>query len=935
MNLDLGMCLNDEMKEEFVRATSFQKCETSGFNCMKLKISCKNQEEQRRQMIMNQVLNNTNHNITNINNVTNYSQGGLGNEMTQIGDNMTSISSGGRNFELELSQTEEQLRRFLEIEGNTNDILDENEKYKKFLKYMEENYKNQFNTQELNINDLKLQIEELKIKLRAERNLRAQKNLENKELKEVIEDLKINKNILYGKFREADRIKILNANKLNFSYNENSRLKNMLNLTKTKLENKENEYTVKEKRYNQIIGDLQEFITHLQNQKRDLNNELLNKDGKLKEVFRKVGRNPEIKNSSGRMAGLGSIPQEEFMKIRKVLDDKKKELLSVNKNEGILKKNLSKIKRENNDLDRKNRNYKRDMDKLRRQLDTANNDKDDLDTYCNNLKKLNNNLNSKNIRATGEKKQLANDLENEKFKNKLLEDDIKRNDEKINYLQDENIKLKNLLDDLKGKFNFSDNEMNMLAQTNEKLMREAQELKSNLKNGQDTLSSQKSEKRGLNNEINKLKRDLADEKLKSESLSDELEKYKKNNSKLKSNNYDSVADLNDKLNKANNNNLLLENKYNKAMLELDNLLKEHKNLNSDLGDLEDKYRKLQESENFVRFDRDKLNKETQGLERDVKRFKANNENLNDELREALQKVKDLENENDNLANTNKNIDRALDKANAKNKKLQGDLNDVSEEVEKEKNEKKKIHSDLINAKKAVDDQIYQRKRLENEIGELKPQMEQLKLNPKLKSKLKESEDRFNNLNFKLKETEREMELIIDNNDKLKGEFEELENKFESLENLYAKLKTQHANLNLKYDKMSNEFSEIFNESYNIYNLNNDIYEFLVEGEVSEHEPNPLKTLQPEQYSSHILNYLRGSGEQAKEAYAEIEDLKTAVDNIKVEKTHLVNRNQELEAKYEDLVKRHDRKTDMVGKLTMKNFVLFSEIERLHHNYSKK
>lgn len=933
MNLDLGMCLNDEMKEEFVRATSFQKCLTSGMNCMKLKIRCNNREEQCKQMLMNQILNNTNQNVTNINNITNYSQGGINGEMTQIGGNMTGISSGGRNYELELSQTEEQLRRFLEIEGNTNDILDENEKYKKFLKYMEENYKNQFQTQELNITDLKLQIEELKIKLKAEKNLRQQKNDENKELREIIEDLKINKNILYGKFRDADRMRNLNETKLTFANGEIQRLKRMLDLTNNKLDNKEKEFDAKDKRYNKIIGDLQNFINHLQNQKRDLGNELLQKDGKLKEVFRKVGRNPEIKNSSNR-GGVGQIPKEEFMKLRKVLDDKKKELLTNGKNESHLKKNLNKAKRENNDLDRKNRNYKRDMDKLKRQLDAANNDKDDFDTFCNNLKKKNNLLKSDNIKSQGEKKQLTNDLENEKFKNKLLEDDSVRKDDKNKYLEDENLRLKNMLDELKEKFNLADNELNIVAHSSEKLMRENAELKNNLKNERDAISAQKSDMRNLKNDINRLKRSLNDAKLQNDNLQEELDKYKKNNSKLKSNNYDTIADLTDKLNKAQNNNLLLENKYNKAMGECENLLKEQKNLNNDFGDLEEKYRKLQEAENFVRFDRDKLNKEAQGLERDVKKFRSINGDLENQLKEALKKISDLQNDNSNLENDKKNLNRDLQKTTQRKNKLQGELNDLAEELENQKNDKKKVYGDFIRAKKDNDDQIYQRKMLEKEIGELKPQLEALKMNPKLKSKLKEAEDRYNNLNFKLKENEREMELIIDNNDKLKADFEELETKYDSLEALYLKLKSEHATLNLRYEKMSSEFSEIFIESYNVYNCNNDIYEFLVEGEVSEHEPNPLKTLQADQYSSYILKYLRGAGDQGKEAYVEVEDLKTAVDNIKIEKTHLVNRNQELEAKYEDLLKRHDRKTDMVGKLTMKNFVLFSEIERIHHNSSK-
>lgn len=36
----------------------------------------------------------------------------------------------------------------------------------------------------------------------------------------------------------------------------------------------------------------------------------------------------------------------------------------------------------------------------------------------------------------------------------------------------------------------------------------------------------------------------------------------------------------------------------------------------------------------------------------------------------------------------------------------------------------------------------------------------------------------------------------------------------------------------------------------------------------------------------------------------------------------------MENKYFDIRTRHDRKTDIIGKLTIKNFILISEVERL-------
>ena len=58
-----------------------------------------------------------------------------------------------------------------------------------------------------------------------------------------------------------------------------------------------------------------------------------------------------------------------------------------------------------------------------------------------------------------------------------------------------------------------------------------------------------------------------------------------------------------------------------------------------------------------------------------------------------------------------------------------------------------------------------------------------------------------------------------------------------------------------------------------------------------------------------------------------------MENLKNEKDKLVNKNHEIEGKYSDLLTRHDRKTEQLGKLTVKNFILMMEIERYNSNQS--
>ena len=61
---------------------------------------------------------------------------------------------------------------------------------------------------------------------------------------------------------------------------------------------------------------------------------------------------------------------------------------------------------------------------------------------------------------------------------------------------------------------------------------------------------------------------------------------------------------------------------------------------------------------------------------------------------------------------------------------------------------------------------------------------------------------------------------------------------------------------------------------------------------------------------------------------EIDGMKNTVRNLQNEKIVLLEKSQDLEEKYADLRTRHDNKTDMVGKLSVKTFILMTEIEKL-------
>ena len=58
--------------------------------------------------------------------------------------------------------------------------------------------------------------------------------------------------------------------------------------------------------------------------------------------------------------------------------------------------------------------------------------------------------------------------------------------------------------------------------------------------------------------------------------------------------------------------------------------------------------------------------------------------------------------------------------------------------------------------------------------------------------------------------------------------------------------------------MSTELKIIFNEVFNMKNKIDDVYEFLIEGDISEHEPNPINNIDPSLFSKYIIEYLQGS-----------------------------------------------------------------------------
>ena len=97
-----------------------------------------------------------------------------------------------------------------------------------------------------------------------------------------------------------------------------------------------------------------------------------------------------------------------------------------------------------------------------------------------------------------------------------------------------------------------------------------------------------------------------------------------------------------------------------------------------------------------------------------------------------------------------------------------------------------------------------------------------------------------------------------NNEGLKTQLLEYEERISELELTVKTLKIEKQAVEKKAFDMNTELKIIFNEVFNMKNKIDDVYEFLIEGDISEHEPNPINNIDPSLFSKYIIEYLQGS-----------------------------------------------------------------------------
>lgn len=81
----------------------------------------------------------------------------------------------------------------------------------------------------------------------------------------------------------------------------------------------------------------------------------------------------------------------------------------------------------------------------------------------------------------------------------------------------------------------------------------------------------------------------------------------------------------------------------------------------------------------------------------------------------------------------------------------------------------------------------------------------------------------------------------------------------------------------------------------------------------------------------IIDYLEKTDSQQQEEEEGVEMLLRARLNLQKKCDSLVMKNNDLEEKNVDLIKRYDTRTDQLGKLSVKNFIFATEIKRIKDN----
>lgn len=831
-----------------------------------------------------------------------------------------------REFGFDITETEEQLHRFLKAEHSTHDVLSENENLKKFLKYMEKNYKNQYETQRLIIEDLKLQVEDLMSQLNAAYNNLDQKSSENEDLLKNLERRKKDYDDVYTKLRQKENEIELMKSDRSADAEDVKNLRDKLDNKDRLIEDLEAKLKRADDKHRNVQYQLKKYINELHDRERELKNVVDGQNDALEEFQRKVD-------------DLKKQLKDKDQDLQKKID----EINSGNAKK--IKDDFEKKKRENDKLKDDLKKKDDDLKKLKASLEEAEeaiaNNKKKSDKFKEAAKKAELDDNSKQRQIDDLKKKLADSDRKSKDKDEDLEK-YKRdaNDlaDKLKAAQEELAKRQALIDFLNDELDkvrkhphvnvmaappvnpVSSLEFDDLKRQNEKLKDKIRSLEGDLENRQREFDDK-------DREVKNLKKNMDDLDKKLRFITGEKDALKKLNDTALNASMLNTANLNSEVEK--------RGKQIKELTEkLENTNKENADLQGKLKQLKEELDKLKESNKKLSEQHiesqgliDRLNKDKMGLIKNIKTLKEEKDKIKLSLDNALKTIKDLENEleklRNELANTKSDYDRVL----KEHDRLQGDYKDQGAELDRLKAAHLKLNQEYERMKLQF---AQDRDKFTNRISELEITIKKIGEDTKIKDELQDAKNKQQELILELQKKADDLKIKLDMLENLKIESQSKDQRIEELEITIKTKLGEVLNMKQELDNLYHGSMELLREVWSIKVFTYDFNAMLTDRDTSDlkEQEKLVFGAKREQIIRMAMEISKDTKAMLRETYEETEELQNTVKNLSREKTFLLQKKQELEEKNIDLSKRHDAKTDMVGKLTVKAFILMSEIQRL-------
>lgn len=833
--------------------------------------------------------------------------------------------------DFDITETEENLFKILRLEQSTNDVATENENLKKFLEYMESNYRNQYEMQRLVIEDLKIQIEDLLSQLKTAFNNIDIKNAENDDMLKSLGQRKRDYEEVYMKLRTIE-IELENQKTTKMEEAQSmDYLKAKINKQAKKISEMKEQLEKKDKTHQEVMSKTKNQLNEKHSENLDLKNVVISHEDSIQDLQRQMddlmdqldAKDAEIerlktnqRNETGKVDNQSQIKalEQEIDSLRAELKKKNSENQKL---KNALSENQEQLKQIAIDLDTEILNHE--------------NTKDEVVAHSSNLIKLQNiikdhemtheekdniisDLNDQLDKANKGKKNAENELAQTRTDMNALNDEIqklkddlinkKSNNSSLNNLMNENDALKNAVDDLKSR-------IAKLEDENDEKVRTANDLDNDNKN--------------LKNQITSLNSKLKEVTLMKENLKSQMDKSVMastlGSKTLQSQILDKdkqMAALKDQVND-------LKNQLREALGKLDSANEEVRNLKGETTILK---KQLLDSDKVI----DNLNKEKLQLNKNLKTSKdALDQKIHDfdvlkkqfdDKNNELNALKDL------LNATQKERDQLKDEKG----KIGEDQKDALNNNEKLKLAGNKIQQDLENCKLAL---AQERDNKNKKIEDLTNELEKIKADTTTKDSMEQLKLSYKELQIEMEKKTTEVitsKNVLTNQD---NKIKDLQNQISNLEKNLKQMTDNHDDLKKEVENLYTGLTEVLRQVWQAKVITYELNTLLTDDETDlKKQEKLISTAKREQFLPMTLELLNDIKKAEKENISEVHDIKTALKNIAREKTSLLEQKQQLENQVNDLRKRHDDKTDIVGKMAVKLFVLYSEIERIQ-GQSKK